>query len=605
MKKNTLHRIISLCLAAALTISLASCSQTSGNSSSTDDTSSGGTSSTGETTEGDLVEPSPTTGTVNEYGWDPPVETLTISVYAGNSTDQQTFEDDAKGGKATYDKWLLDNMNVQFDWHFYSNDITEQLNMMLASNNYPEVITNMPDDMANTFAAQGRAVDLTGYVEKYGDNITRRMGNYLNMLRDDEGKLYKLATLWGETPNVAGYDFGIRYDYWLELGEDEIYKTPEEYYETLKKVLANHPTNENGDKVYAVTATNASTDQGMTMVNSMLGAYGFVNGYKVNDDGTFTHWINTPEGLEIAKLLNKMWREGMIDPDYLNTTYEDYISKLSTGRVIGNLGTWWYAWTGGHETWSVAEGDDYDINKRFMNVSVAAPGLSMEDTTLLTSNFIGSTRCIITDKCENPADVMRWINWENSELGNMISGWGAPSETNNWNIDENGNWIVSDDIMNVSQKNIYYHDTKERNGGTIYTLATAGGWLKDDELSDFDKIDPRVDRVSIYDYWPVDPETGEFSDEGVNICWKNYTAPAFDTTLYSVTFDPNEPISQTNQTIKDSLPTYWANIMTASSEEACEQAFNDAAAALNTMGLADLEAFYQQSYEANSAKMAG
>ncbi len=610
MKKTHWHRLLSLLLAGALTFSLVACSGGEGGEESTGgDTTTSGTESTGgeggeETPASDLVAPSETVGEVNEWGYDPTVETLEIDVYAGVG-DQSTFELDEEGGKAVMDQWLLDNLNVVINQTYSSNDTTEQLNMMLASNDYPAVLTNVPDTMANTFAAQGRAINLTGYVEEYGDNITRRMGDYLNMLRDADGQLYKLATLWGSTPNVAGYDFGIRYDYWLELGEDEIYETPEEYYETLKAVIANHPTNDNGDKTYGVTGTNASGDQGMTMMNAMLGAYGFVSGYKVGDDGSFTHWVNTEEGREAALLLNKMYREGLIDPDYLNTTYEDYITKLTTGQVIGNLGTWWYAWTGGHETWSVSEGDAYDINKRFMNVSCHAPDVAMEDTTLLTSNFLGSYRCVVTDKCENPADIMRYLNWENSELGNMIVGWGAPSETNNWNIDADGNWIVSDDIMNVSQKNLYYHLTKEQNGGMLYVLSAAGGWLKDDDLSDFDKIDPRVDRVSIYDYWPVDPETGAFSDEGVNICWMNYTAPAFDTTLYSVTFDPNEPISQTNQTVTDTISTYLANIVTASSEEAASAAFDEAAASLGSLGIADLEAFYAESYAANSEQMAG
>ena len=63
-----------------------------------------------------------------------------------------------------------------------------------------------------------------------------------------------------------------------------------------------------------------------------------------------------------------------------------------------NFGTWWYAWVGGHQTWAVQEGDDYDKNKRFANVSVHGEGMSMEDTSLLTSNYVGSYRMIITDK---------------------------------------------------------------------------------------------------------------------------------------------------------------------------------------------------------------
>ena len=42
---------------------------------------------------------------------------------------------------------------------------------MLAANDYPEVIVGMSDAMANTFIEQGRAIELTPYLEKYGQNV--------------------------------------------------------------------------------------------------------------------------------------------------------------------------------------------------------------------------------------------------------------------------------------------------------------------------------------------------------------------------------------------------------------------------------------------------
>ena len=172
-------------------------------------------------------------GEENEWGWVVPEETLVIDVYGGQG-DQEELEADEQGGKAVLDQWLLDNLNVKINWTYYSVDMDEKLNLMLANGDYPAVITNITDEMANKFIQQGKALDLTEALEKYGDNITRRYGNYLNMLKDEDGHIYKLAHLWGNNPNVAGYDFGIRYDYWKELGESEIYSTPEGYYEAVK-----------------------------------------------------------------------------------------------------------------------------------------------------------------------------------------------------------------------------------------------------------------------------------------------------------------------------------------------------------------------------------
>lgn len=541
------------------------------------------------------------TGEPNEWGWVVPEETLVLNVYGGEG-DQEKMEKDEFGGKAVMDKWLKDNLNVQINWQFYSTSMDEKLNLMLANGDYPEIITNMTDEMADKFIAQGKALDLTEALEKYGDNITRRYGKYLNMLKSEDGHIYKLANLYGYNPNVAGYDFGIRYDLWEELGESEMYSTPEGYYEALKKILEKHPVNANGQTTYGVS----STDKGKNFLNSMLAAYGFIKEYKHDEAaGSFTHWLNTDEGLEISKFVNKMYREGLIDPDFLSTDYETLMTKMQSEQILGNFGTWWYGWTGGHQFWATQDAENYTVEKRFANVSVAAEGVNPDDTTLLTANFLGGYRCIITDKCKDLGMVMRYLNWENSELGNFIAGWGPPSEQNVWKIAEDGTWQVDDSILDVDIKESTFHKVREdENGAGSYMIALNGQWLRTDETQNFDKLDPRVDRVSVYDYWPVN-EDGTFSDEGINLSWGHYTAKAKDISMYNVTFDPNAEITITNQTLKDTIETEWARIITAGSEEECETLFLEAREKCNQLGLEELTEYVKSQYEANTAKFNG
>lgn len=68
----------------------------------------------------------------------------------------------------------------------------------------------MPDSMAETFIDQGRAQELDGLLEQYGQNIVNGFGKYLNLMRNDEGKIYKLAHSWGHTTDAMGRDFSIR-----------------------------------------------------------------------------------------------------------------------------------------------------------------------------------------------------------------------------------------------------------------------------------------------------------------------------------------------------------------------------------------------------------
>lgn len=569
---------VSLLMAAAL---LAGCSSPSS-------ASGGGTSAGGTNTEL-LVQP----GETNEYGWVVPEETLKISVYAGMGDPTE-----AKEKQKPMDEFYKKYFNVEIDMQWYSIDPTEKLNLMLAAGDYPDVIVGIDDTMAEKFISQKKAWDLAPSVEAYGDNITRRIGKYLNLVKTDDGQhLYKLPTRWGETPNVAGLDFAARYDYWQETGLP-MYTTLDEYYTVLKAILEKHPTTANGEKVYAISDNSKDNyPKSNNMLNAMLGAYGFKNGFQVNEStGEFTHWMNTPEGLEIAKYINRFYREGMIDPDFLNNNYETWLTKTFNEAIVGNIGTWWHVWTAGHEKWAQEEGDAYQIDKRFMNATLDVPGVTQP--TYLASNFIGRYRVIITDKVKDQQrvdEIVKFLNWECSELGNFIVGYGPPSETNVWNIVD-GKWIFKDNTFDNATKNENVHMVKEAHGAQTIWLATSGGLMVDD------RIDPRVSRVSAYDFWPVD-ENGEFLDEGVRISWQNVRAKPWDSTLFQVSYDATNPISTTYQTITDQLVIEWAAIITSDTEEAMEKQFYTSQDKLNKLGLKELTQYNQQEYEKNKEKL--
>lgn len=521
---------------------------------------------------------------VNKYGWEVPKEPLKITFYAG-------YDDQAEVDKIAKPmaKFYKDEFNVEIKKVVYSIDMNEKLNLMLASGDYPEVITNMDDEMAEKFIRQGKAIDLTSLIEEYAPNIKEKLGKYMSLLKTADGKVFKLPIAWGENPNVAGWDFGIRYDWWKEIGSPA-YKTPEEYYQVVKQIMDKHPTNANGEKVYALS----DNTQGSALYGAMLSAYGFKNGYKVDESaGEFTHWMNTPEGYDIAKYINRFYREGMLDPDFLNNKFEDWQAKVMNERIVGNIGTWWHLWVAGQEAWSQQEKDKYNIEKRYMNATVKAP--NVENATDVASDFIGNYRVIITDKAKDPESIVKWLNWEVSGIGTMITGYGQPDPNNVWDI-KDGKWMFNDSALDYVKKNDYYHAVKEKFGAQSFWMVAPGGWFKDEHL------DSRVSRVSVYDMWPVTSD-GKFLDKGVNLSWANVEGKSWDSTLYRVTFKADDPITNINQTIKDSLLSEWAKMITSKSESELEENFNNSRKKLNKLGLHDLEEFYATSYKANLEKL--
>ena len=164
------------------------------------------------------------------------------------------------------------------------------------------------------------------------------------MLKDDDGNLYKLAYSWGHTTDVMGRDFSIRYDLLQEAGLP-MYDSFESYYETVKKLVELNPTNEQGEKTYGFTAFSEKGEEFYKTPLAYMGLYGVSSGtntsggtithyYKQNDDGSITHWVDTEEGLEVAKYINRFWREGLIDPDFQTKDYDSALAFMSNERCL-------------------------------------------------------------------------------------------------------------------------------------------------------------------------------------------------------------------------------------------------------------------------------
>ena len=192
---------------------------------------------------------------------------------------------------------------------------------------------------------------------------------------------------------------------------------------------------------------------------------------------------------------------------------------------------------------------------------------------------------------------------EDTKVGNWVDG--------EWVEDcvdiKAGTWLMKDVSLDVDRKEEIgsYHDLKEKNGAGMYSIALNGNWLYTNELQNFDLIDPRVSHVSIYDYWPVNPDTGEFSNEGVKLSWGFYTAPMQDTSLFAVTWDATQDITTKNENVKYKLEEAWANMVTAESEEACESIFYEYRETCNQLGLEEITEYVKSQHDTNAEKYNG
>ncbi|WP_219838280.1 sugar ABC transporter substrate-binding protein [Paenibacillus sp. R14(2021)] len=510
---------------------------------------------------------------VNEFGWTVPDKTITVDYF---TADKDNPDKVAKKFAALHD-YFLKNFNVDIKKTQYDVDGKEKLNLMLASNDYPGVISAIDSDTIDKWRTQDKLVDLAPLVDKYGPNIKKELGAKYNSYLDKDGKLWGIPRGWGYLP-IPDYSAHIRWDWYQEMGSPKI-ETPDDYYNVLKQMVAAHPKSAQGQKTYAISWNE------QVSVNNILGIWGLKDGYKEDADHNLTHWLNTSEGLEAVKYYNRFYREGLMDPDSFLNKYDDWKLKFSNEQIIGHIGPWWQSWNAGHEVWKTTM-KGWTDNQRYVQIALKAPNaetayLSPKDTT-------GWNYTVITDKEAHPEDIIKFLDFEISPMGTRLTGWGIPNLPDSlWTLGTGGKWsFVEAQKQKLFAGTFDYDKADEVTGQNQLWLDHPQGLMSDDNKS-----------TAWYDQ--------NFNDEDK---WKalmnaNLMDTIYDNTARRIVFTADNPLTIVNQQIEDLIKTGFAKAVMSKTEEAAVQAFNDMRDKALKLGLKDIETFRTGAYKDNLAKL--
>ncbi|WP_105617208.1 type 2 periplasmic-binding domain-containing protein [Vallitalea okinawensis] len=508
----------------------------------------------------------------NEYGWEMPSETIEFTYFAG-----QGNPDDVEKESKLISEFLLQNFNVKINKMVYDTDRKERLNLMLASNDYPDVITGLDLTDVNLLVELDKTVELTSLIEEYGPNITERYGDTIERYKTENGELNYLMKGWGFLP-IPDNSATIRYDIWQNMGAPEIITT-DDYYKILKQMVEENPVNADGKNAYALSYYGGESANILEdWIQITLGMWGLKDGYKEDENYQLTHWANTEEGLEMTIWMNQFFRDGLLDPDSVVNTFDDWKSKVSTERAYGHIGRWWDTWNAGHEVWQKTD-ENWQDDKRFVHVNVKNE--DAEQVYLSPKNTNGWSATVITDKCENPEEVMKWLDFEISDMGTRINGWGVPNlDTSSWDTDGSSYTFREEAKQGVI------------NGTYDYEIGSLLGQ---------------------YEYWlvmgqkPLADGTNVWFDQNFNneSKWKkvmndNLVDTIYDFSAYrNISYEPDNPLTVVKQQVQDVILTGWTYAITAETEEQCIQRFEELQEKANEAGLQDLEAYITEQYNNN------
>lgn len=327
----------------------------------------------------------------------------------------------------------------------------QRVSLMIASSEYPDIIFAKGD--ADALIDAGALIDMTDLIEEYGPNIKKLYGENFARLKysQEDPAIYQLAS--NGVGNVAFTTSGTAQLQWdvLAFNNYEIPYTLEQYEAQIKNYLTEHPTIDGLDTI-GLSISCSDWHWFITLANPA----GFINGYPdngqwvIDDENNYeASYKHASEGqYEYFKWLNRMYNEGILDKDFATQTHDDYIAKLSTGRVLGLLDTSWDYYDA-----ELVLKEDGKYERTYAGLPVTLNEdiecVSLMDQGLSTGWGVG-----ITTACEDPVRAVQFLDWICTDEAQVLLNWGI--EGVNYEIGEDGMRYVPEEEQLYKDTDVDY-----------------------------------------------------------------------------------------------------------------------------------------------------
>ena len=290
-------------------------------------------------------------------------------------------------------------------------------------------------------------VALDDYLDDYPNIKNFFTQQQWDQLRQDDGHIYwipQFSNIKGEekvcTHNDEAFWIQARVLKWADYPE---IRTMDQYFDLIERYNEANPTMEDGTE--NIPYTILCEDWRYFCLEN---APQFLDGYPndgacmVDPDTLKVMDYNTSDtAVKYFKKLNEEYQKGIVDPESFTQTYDEYIAKLSTGRVLGMIDQWWdFAYTAGDAIKQAgldAQGCDYiplpiTIDESVKNQWHCSGGvLNVSDGLAITTS------------CEDVEAALQFVDDLLSQDIHNLRFWGV--EGVDYNVDDNGEFYRTEE----------------------------------------------------------------------------------------------------------------------------------------------------------------
>jgi putative aldouronate transport system substrate-binding protein len=346
-------------------------------------------------------------------------EPITFTMFSGDQS-QAPAEDNPVVQK------IRELTGVTIEFEFLVGDLFQKMGVIIASGDYPDLMN--PSQARATAMEAGVFMPLDDLIPKY-PNIAKHYAPYMKKLRaasGEAGVIYLLdnyGAYYGDWfPTYQnGPSFWIQKDVLADAGYPNP-KTLDEYFTLIENYVKKYPTID-GQPTLGFEVLSYDW-RSFCLKNPAQHLVGCPNdGDVVVDKETYVAdlYQNKDYAKTYYKKLNEMYHKGIISAETFTQNYDQYLAKISQGRVVAMFDQYW-----NFESAEKVLTQEEKYNRTYVPVEITYPGYKgwyLEKPTFTGGNGMG-----LTTKCKDPERAMAYIDALLTEDMQKLMQWGIEGE---------------------------------------------------------------------------------------------------------------------------------------------------------------------------------
>ena len=331
----------------------------------------------------------------------------------------------------------------------------EAIGTLIAGGEYPDFIEG-GDGSIQLYEA-GALVALDDYIEKYPNIKEFFTEQEWDSLRQDDGHIYwipQFSNIYGEEKECTHNDEA----FWIQTrvlewaGYPEV-RTMDEYFDLIEKYNEANPTMEDGTENIPYTIL-CDDWRYFCLENAPEFLDGYPNdGSVIVDPNTqkVIDYNTTDTAVKYFKKLNEEYKKGIIDPESFTQTYDEYIAKISSGRVLGMIDQWWDFAYNGYDAIKSAGLDKQGCSYVPLPITIDRSVKNQWHNSGGVLNV--SSGLSITTSCDDVDAAMKFVSDLLEQDMHDLRFWGVKGV--DYEVDENGEFYKTDEMRKNASDTAY------------------------------------------------------------------------------------------------------------------------------------------------------